>query len=265
MWLSSLRGNVSSNLVPWTCDHPFATRCFTPIIWQDPKHNLMDLVSVIVATHMVRLNGLNIVGILNRSNKLECPNNLAYGTRLLVGGIWHIFWMGCQFKISENILHKTFFLQDMQNKSENWDHALHATVQDNMQWHLESHNLGCLTSFDQLCHLTYCALPHQRLHLLLFTHIKMSRTLIKGASYPNNFVFVLQFFYVYESCILQFVVCVCGFFFLVVLGLHSSELASKMHFESSKVIWKHMYKKWYQTWTNSNHVHTWTNSNLKHI
>lgn len=94
-----------------------------------------------------------------------------------------------------------------------------------------------LTSFDQLCHLTYCALPRQCLHLLLFTHInQMSQTLIKGASYPNNFVFVLQFFYVYESCILQFVVCVCGFFFLVVLGLHSSELASKMHFESSKMI-----------------------------
>lgn len=74
------------------------------------------------------------------------------------------------------------------------------------------HNLGCLTSFDQLCHLTYRARPHQRLHLLLFTHInQMLQTLIKGASYPNNFVFVLQFFYVYESCILHIVLCV-GFF-----------------------------------------------------
>jgi hypothetical protein len=36
---------------------------------------------------MVPLHGLNIFGTLNRSNKLECPNNLAYGTRLLVGSI----------------------------------------------------------------------------------------------------------------------------------------------------------------------------------
>jgi hypothetical protein len=62
----------------------------------------------------------------------------------------------------------------------------------------------------------------------------MLQTLIKDASYPNNFVFVLQFsMFMKVAFYTLFYVWV---FLVFVLGLHSSGLASKMHFESSKVI-----------------------------
>jgi hypothetical protein len=159
--------------------------------WTQPY----ELCECYCGTNMVPLHGLNTVGILNRSIKLECPNNLAYGTRLLVGGMWHIFWIGCQFRIGENILHKTIFFARHEKQEWEWrsctpcNRARHCatTLGKFITW-------GVLTSFDQLCHQTYCALPHQRLHLLLFTHInQMSQTLIKGASNPNNSVFVCNF------------------------------------------------------------------------
>lgn len=104
------------------------------------------------------------------------------------------------------------------------------------------HNLGCFNLFwstmppNLLCTASSTPTP-----IIVHTHKSNVTNPHKRCIKSKQFCFCLQFFYVYESCILHIVVCS----FFVVLGLHSSGLPSKMHFESSKVIWKHMYKKWY--------------------
>lgn len=131
----------------------------------------MNFVSVIVGTYMVPLHGFEYCWHFEQVKLISAPRI----QHMELGYQQEVFDISFEWVVNSKLV-KTYYIRQFFCKTcktrvrmEIMHYIQPCKTLCNDTWKV--HNLECLTSFDQLCHLTYHALPHQRLHLLLFTHI----------------------------------------------------------------------------------------------